>query len=204
MGGFLGIGGSSANTDRATQLSAQQGGWNIFSHGLGISDAASSAGTADTAAARTSLGTADQYWKGLLTAGRTETAQNAAPAINAIEAQSDATRSAAGNFGTGRTGGTAAINREAGTTTSSKIDDIINQNLVTGKTAGAQGLTADAGLRAQMGQSEMAQALQAMGLSQEAVASIMKNAADSRATSFDINSATQAQWGELIGGLLAM
>ena len=39
MGGFGGIGGSSAKTDRATQLAAQQGQWGIFNQGMGMGQA---------------------------------------------------------------------------------------------------------------------------------------------------------------------
>jgi len=107
-----------------------------------------------------------------------------------------------GPFGTGRTGGTVAANREATTSTGSTIDNIINQNLVGGRTAGAQGLQQVASEQATIGTSEMGQALQALGLSADAVKSIMGNATDSRTTSYDINANTQEQWGQLIGSLM--
>src|ERR1035441_3607767 len=202
MGGILGIGGSSAKTDRSTQLSGQSGLWNIFSQGLGMAGPQAAAGTSDTSAARGNLGTAEQYFKGLMTAGRTETAQNAAPAINATMAQSDAARSAAGNFGTGRTGGTAAVNREAGTTTASTIDNIINQNQIQGKQQGAQGLEYIAEMRAAMGEWATRNALASLGLSSQAVDEIMQNATQSRPTSQAINQQTQQQWGQAIGDLV--
>lgn len=202
MGGFLGVGGSSAKTDRATQLSGQSGLWNIYSQGLGLSTADSASGTADLSTAKSNLGTAGQYWQNLLTAGRTQTAQTSAPAINAAIAQGTTARNAGGTFGTGRTGGTASLNREAGTATGSNIDNIINQNLVGGRTQGAQGVQSVAGEQATIGTSEMGQALQALGLSAESVSAIMGNASDSRKTSYEINANTQEQWGQLIGSLM--
>ncbi len=95
-----------------------------------------------------------------------------------------------------------AANREATTSTGSTIDNIINQNLVGGRTAGAQGLQQVASEQATIGTSEMGQALQALGLSADAVKSIMGNATDSRTTSYDINANTQEQWGQLIGSLM--
>src|SRR5271165_272590 len=160
MGGFLGIGGSSTSTDRGNQLSGVQGSWNIFNSGMAAGQQEQTAGNASLASAQpfisqsgqaltsssgslagatTNLNTADQYYKSLLTGGRTSTAELAAPAINAQLAQTDAQRNAQGTFGTGRTGGTAATNAAAGTAATSKIDDIINQNLQTGKQQGAAG-----------------------------------------------------------------
>ncbi len=203
MGGFLGVGGSSAKTDRATQLSAQSGLWNTYNQSLGIGTTGAATGTADLSTAKTGLGTASQYWQNLLTAGRTQTTQTSAPAVNAAIAQGDTTRKTEGAFGTGRTGGAVAANREAGTATGSGIDNIINQNLVGGRTAGAQGLTQVAGEQATIGTNEMSQALQALGLSEDAVKSIMSNATASRPISQEINQQTQEQIGQLVGSLMS-
>lgn len=201
MGGVLGLGSSSAKTDRATQLAAQQGGWNIFSQGLGFGTSTEGTGTADLTAAKSTLGGPEQYWNSLLTAGRTQTAQNAAPAINTALAGADAARKQEGAFGTSRVGGTAAANREAGSKTQGSIDDIVSNTLMTGRTAGAQGLERVSGAQAAIGQTELSTALASLGLSADTIKSIMSNATDSRKTSFDINSATQEQWGELMGFL---
>ncbi|HKS75091.1 MAG TPA: hypothetical protein VJQ82_17925, partial [Terriglobales bacterium] len=92
-----------------------------------------------------------------LTAGRADTAQRSAPAVNAALAQSDAARRREATAGTGRTGGTAEINREAGANTNATIDQIINNNLVGGQEAGAKGL-------AQVGTEEMGNAAQLLGI----------------------------------------
>lgn len=196
------IGGSSANTDRATQLSGQQGLWNLFSYGLDSGKSGQTTGQTDINSAKSTLGKASDYWSSLLSAGRTQTAQRSAPAINQTLEGATATRNAEGTFGTNRTGGTVAANRESGTQTQSKIDDIINNTLQTGKTEGAKGLQTVAGEQAQIGSAELSNALSLLGLSAESVTSIMKNATDSRKTSYEINRQTQQDWGQAVGQLI--
>ena len=174
MGGFLGIGHTSAKTDRATQLAAQQGQWNVFNQNM-------SAGTS-------AVGGAQQYFRGLMAPGRTQATQNAAPAIQAGVDQATANRTAGAAGGTGRSGGTAAVNANAGEATAKESADIVNQNLVQGRQAGAQGL--------------MSSGLQQLGLSEDAINSIMGNATESRKTSLAANSAGQNQWLSVISSLL--
>ena len=232
MGGFLGIGGSSATTDRGNQLAATQGEWNIFNYGLPQGQAGQVAGNADLASARqsmasatTDLGTALQtlqgptdYWKSLLTAGRTQTAQNAAPAIQSVTDAAAANKNAESTLGTGRSGGTVAANREAGSGAQSQIDKIINENLLAGKTAGAEGLTQVSQLQgalggqqgqigteqAGIGRTELGNALQLLGLSQSSITDILNNATQSRGLSYDINQQTSSQLGSALGGLIML
>lgn len=199
MGGFGGIGGSSAKTDRATQLSAQQGDWNVFNQGMAIGTAGQTAGTQTLQQAKADLAPAESYYKNLLTAGRTQTAQRAAPALQGVQDQADAARKQEASMGTARSGGTAAVNREAGTQEQSQIDQIINQTLQTGKQEGAKGLTATGGEEAQIGNAQLANAMRAMGLSEDAVTSIMSNATQSRVISNEMNLQAQEQWGQLAG-----
>ena len=115
----------------------------MFSYGFGLGQNQQTAG-------QNTLGQAGNAFSSLLSAtvpGRTQIQQNAAPAINAAQSQADATRRAEAASGTGRTGGTAELNREAGATTNANIDSIISQqlgiqqNLQTQKQiAGAEGL----------------------------------------------------------------
>jgi hypothetical protein len=195
MGGFLGIGGSSAKTDRGQNLGATQGSWNLFSQGLGLGTAESGAGLNTLNQAKSELQPATDYWKSLLTAGRTQTAQNAAPAIDAALAQKDALERARAQFGTGRSGGTVASDAEASTATSGTIDDIINKTQVAGREAGAEGLAKTAGLTASMGGQELAFALSNLGLSQTAIEDIMKNSS----TNYQFDTAQAQQTGAAMG-----
>jgi hypothetical protein len=201
MAGIFGETGS-VKTDRSQQLQATGDLFNVFNAGLGISGTGQQTGAASLGTASTNLGTAGNYYQNLLTAGRTQTAANAAPAVNAALAQSDASRNAQGTFGTGRSGGTAANNQQAQTNTNSGIDTIINQNEVQGKQAGAAGLTQVSGEQAQIGGTEFANAMSALGISSNAVNSIMQNATTSRANSFQMQEDMGAAFGSLLSTLV--
>lgn len=148
------------------------------------------------------LGPAQNYYKNLLTAGRTQTAAQAAPAVNSELAQSDARRNAEGAFGTGRSGGTAGVDRAAGEESQSKIDNIINETLMGGRQEGARGLERVSGETAQIGSTELSNSMRMLGLSSDAVNNILSNSTQSRVISNKINLQTQEQWGQLIGGLM--
>ena len=202
MGGFLGIGGSSANTDRGNQLAATQGEWNIFNYGLPTGQAQQSTGTGVLNTATQSAGQAQDYYSKLLTAGRTDTATRSAPAINAQLAGADAQRTQNSQFGTGRSGGTASANANAGAATTAAVDNTINTNLVSGQQQGAQGLNAIANTQAGIGSDFLANAMQLLGLGSQADTSILNNATNSRQISSQLSPANQL--GSALGGLLSL
>ena len=190
MGGWLGIGGSSAKTDRGAQLGARQGEWNIFNSGMATGNAQEQTG-------QQNLGDASQYFRNLLQGGRTQTAQLAEPSIKAATGQADAARTQEAETGTSRTGGAAAADASASTATRSKIDDIINTTLMGGREEGAKGLT-------QIGGIDLNNAMAQLGLAQGSASDIMNNATESRKLSNQINLQTQEQWGQLAGVLASL
>jgi hypothetical protein len=145
MSGFMGFGQSGGEKSATSNLN------NVFGYGLDTSKASQKSGSG-------ALGDAASYFKSLLTAGRKQTAQNSAPAVNAQLAQTDAARKQEATTGTGRSGGTVEANREASTTSMKSIDDIINKNMIQGREAGAAGLES-------IGGTELQNALQALGIS---------------------------------------
>jgi hypothetical protein len=232
MGGMLGIGGSSANTDRGNQLAATQGEWNLFGYGLPTGQTGQATGQNTLNTALGTYGTASDtagkalqtlqaptdYWKSLLTAGRTQTAQNAAPAIQSVTDTATANKNAESTLGTGRSGGTVAANREAGSNAQSQIDQIINSTLLGGQQAGAAGLAGAAGTeagiagtqagiaggQAGVGRSQLSNALSLLGLSQSSITDILNNATQSRGLSYDINQQTSSQLGSAVGGVISL
>lgn len=189
MSGITGLfGGSSAKTDRGNQLAGIQGNWNLFNYGLPMGESGQAAG-------QSNLTSAADYYRSLLSPGRQQVAQRSAPAINSVNAATTATRNAEGTLGTGRVGGTVAANREAGSQAQSKIDDIINQNLVQGQEQGAKGLTS-------IGGTELSNALSLLGISEESINAIMNNGTQSRATSQQIHNDALAGYGSAIGTIL--
>lgn len=143
MGGFMGFGQSGGEKNSTAGINS------VFNYALPTAKANEAAGSS-------ALGTAADYFTKLLMGGRTQAAQNAAPAVNAATAQADTAKRQEAEQGTNRGGGTAAANREASTTTQASIDDIINQSLVGGRAAGAAGLTSIGGTRLAAGNQELA------------------------------------------------
>lgn len=169
------MGGSGASTDRGQNLGATQASWNIFGQGLPTGTAQEGAGIQSLGQAQKTLQAPQQYWRSLLTGGRQQYAQQAAPQINAVNAQADATRRQADQFGSGRSGATVAQQRDASTGTQSTIDQVLNQNIVSGRQQGAQGLQQVSGQQAAIGGQQLQNALQELGLSQTSIEDIMKN-----------------------------
>ena len=192
----------SAKTDRGNQLAATQQDWNVFAQGMGAGTAGETAGTSTLSTAVSTLGPAQDYYKSLLQGGRTQTAQNAAPAIQAAQAQTTAQRNAQGTAGTQRQGGTAAANQTAGTAQNANIDSIINQNLTTGKATGAAGLSQVSAAQAGIGSTQLQNAMAELGMGSSAVNDILKNATESRMNSAQIQSQMGAGFGELLAAFM--
>jgi len=190
MGGFLSSlfsPSGSVKTDRGAELGARQSLWGVVGQGL-------QTGLPLEAEGIKNLSGLEQYFQGWLKPGREQAATAAAPAVNTLLAQSDAARGQAARLGTGRTGGTAALQREAGATTTKSIDDIINQTLQTGRTQATAGLqtVTDAQLKT---------ALANLGMSQDAAVEIMRGA--NEAQKMDMLRQAQAAQaiGQIIGGI---
>jgi hypothetical protein len=124
---------------------------------------------AGQAAGKETLGQAKDYWTRLLQPGRAQATALAAPVTNTALDQADAARAQAGAMGTGRTGGTAALQREAGASTTKSIDDLITQSMTGGRAAGAAGLQSAAGM-------ELSNANQLAGLGLGAESEILTDA----------------------------
>lgn len=204
MGGFAGIGGSSAKTDRGNQLAATSGLWNVFNWAMPTGQSQQTAGSGTLNNALGTLGPAQQYFQGLLAPGRTQATLNAAPGINATLNSSDAAKKQSGNLGTERSGGTAALNRESGVQTQSTIDDLINSNLIGGQATGAQGLQGIAGQQAGIGGAQLNNASNLLGLGSNADTNILNNATTSRPISQQANQESASEWEGLISGILGI
>ena len=151
--------------------------------------------------AQSTLQPAESYYRNLLTAGRTQTAAEAAPAIQGALAQSDAAKRESAATGTSRSGGTAAANAEAGSKTGATIDNIINENLMGGKKAGAEGLTTVAKDKAVLGNMTLANAMQALGLGAGASEDTLAASIGSRVDSTNIAASQGQAYGQLAGML---
>lgn len=188
MGGFLGIGGSSEKTDRANQLQAVTDMKSIYNWGL-------PEGKSQVAQGKAATQTAEDFYKQLMTQGRTGTAEMSASSVNAAREQADASKKEAGTRGTARSGGTAGAERESGQKTESSIDKIINENMMGGKMAGAQGME-------RVGKQQTSTGLNLVNMSENIVSQIMENATQSRGQSNQIASQAGESYGQLAAMLL--
>jgi len=202
MGGFLGIGGSGAKTDRGSELAARQGQWNVFNTGVADNAQSQTAGQDALTGAGTSLNSAEDYFKRLMGAGRADTAQMSAPAINSATSAADANRTAEATAGTGRGGGTAALNRNADTQTQSNIDNIINQNLMSEHSTGAQGEMGVAGARTGIGSTELNNAINNLGIAGQAGNNILTDSTKSYQFTQPRQDASMAGLGSQLGQII--
>lgn len=204
MGGFLGIGGSGASTDRANILSGIQSQWGTFGTANAENANLFNQGQNFQQAGQNNLNSAAQYWNNLLTAGRTQTAKNASPAINATLDASNASKAGRAQFGTGRSGGTVSADATRDQTTQKSIDDIINQNLVGGREAGAKGLQQVGGTELATGSTAIGQALNALGIAGNAGQNVAADAAGQYQTDYKNSEEAGAALGQSIGPLLSL
>lgn len=184
------IGGNSAKTDRNQQLADQSGLINLSNYAQGQGEPQQTSGQG-------LVGQAGDYFSRLLRSGRTETMQNAAPAINNTLSAADAERRREALTGTGRTGGTVEADRNAGSATDSNIANIVNNTTQQEKATGAQGSLA-------AGSTQLQNSLAMLGLSEDAIKAVMKNSTDSRATSQDIHNGAYQGVASDIGHILTL
>lgn len=193
----MGVGGN--GPDKQKESASQNRLQDVFSKGLGVSDQLNTTGQRQQEQGQSALDSATNYWRSILGSGRTQAAQNAAPAVNTAISQSDAQRAQDAQFGSGRSGANVAAEREAGVNAQKNIDDILNENLIGGRQGAAQGLAASGSTDLAAGSSSLSQALQSLGLSSDAQAKILASAQADRA---GVRDAQTQIWGDVIKGLL--
>lgn len=197
MGGFLGIGGSSAKTDRGRQLGGFNAEWNVFNSGFPFSQGQIDKSQSTTAQGNQTLADPLSYWKNILSGDRTAVSAATAPANNAVTDQADAMRRELAATGTARGGGTAGAQQQIQTRQRGKLAD----NVFAAQPAAAQGVTDIAKTQLNQGQQQMVQGLQALGLSLEAATAIVTGSTASRSQSYAQSPARAPEY--LLGTALA-
>lgn len=182
MGGFLGIGNSSAKTDRGNQLGGINADWNVYNKGLPLATTQANSGQGTTDAGITGLDAAKQHYQDILSGGPAAL-RAAQPAVSAITSQADAAKAQQAQMGTARGGGVGAINQQLETNKETGIT-----NAIAGQEApAAQGLTNVSTTETQVGNQQLQQALESLGLSSSVAQEIINSSAASRATSLQAN-----------------
>lgn len=190
------FGGGASKNDRAHQIGSEQNLESIFNFGVPAGKEQLDAGKATTGTALDTLSNVSDYWKSLLTGGRTATLNAAAPAINNINAQSDAVKSQEAATGTGRTGGATAWNQQQATDKMAATDTAVAGV----KPEAAKNLEQVAGLEGYIGSDQATKALNLLGLSGTSAANAGKIATDARAQSLQ----NEGQLGQAAGQAAAM
>ena len=176
MSGLIGLfGGSSAKHDRQIELGGFKDLSNIFNFALPTAKGLTSAGGSD-------LGAASGYWNKLLSGNRADLQQANAPAINATLSATDAAKRQLSSMGTSRGGGVAGANQTINDRTRASIDNsLFASRAKAGEEVG------------RLGQVEMGDALNALGVAEGTAKDITSIAADSRVDSQKIHDSTVAQ-----------
>src|SRR5215469_3069679 len=197
MGGFLGIGGNSSNTDRKNTLQGYADLSNVFNFALPTAQKGAATGAATTQTGLAGLTSSLNYWQNLLGGNRTAITQAVAPETNAIQAQSDAAARQQAAMGTARGGGTAAANQDRQTQTQAQID----QGILAARPQAAQQEAAVGGKIADVGTTQMAQALNALGIGETSAANLTDISSKARAIDYQINKGSvDSILGTILGG----
>lgn len=197
MGGFLGIGNSSAKTDRGNQLGGINAEWNVYNRGLPLADEKSSESTQTTNSGISSLEDAKKYWQSIMSGDTNATMKAAAPAINTINEASDAQRAQQAEMGTSRGGGVNATNQAAESNRVGKVEDVLAGQ----PNEAAKGVQSVGTAEAAVGSNQMREALAAMGLSDDVAKEIIDSSIQSRPISQNANAAVRQQWSNFLGAL---
>lgn len=187
MGGFMGVGGSSAKTDRGTELKGFGDLANIFNFALPQAKTGAATGAATTAAGTGALGDSLDYWKKLMSGNRATMEQAVAPQTNAVQSQADAAKRNQAASGTARGGGTAGVNQQTNDKAMAQIDNM----LFGAQTEGAEETAKVGGQLAQTGVAESAIANQTLSIGSQAAQNLTADAGASRMDSYKINKDTQ-------------
>lgn len=197
MGGFLGVGNSSAKTDRGNQLAGVNANWDVFNRGLPLSDAQSTAGTATTNQGLQGIGDSMAYWKKILSGNQTAVGAAAAPVVNQANQQDDAARRQQAQLGTARGGGVNAANQQAETGRMTTA----NNAVINAQPAAATSLEKAGTDVASVGSQQLTKALQALGLSEGAASELVDSSIKSRPASEQANSEVRQQWSNMMTAL---
>lgn len=193
MGGFLGAGSGAANTDRGNQLSGINSEWGVSNAGSNVFSKGIEAGGSNINTGLSSLDKAKQYFQSLM-GNRTAIQGAAAPAINGIAERADAAKAQQAQQGTARGGGTNAQNQMLQTNTMAAEDKAISGV----QSDAAKAVEGIGEAQANIGSSQQAKALQALGLSADAANEIINSSSASRPVSQSATNEVLGQWGRVL------
>lgn len=195
----MGIGNSSAKTDRGRSLGGWQAEWEQLTKGRDVSNQLFPQAQTGFQTGGTTTGAGADYLKGIL-GSRTAAAEAMAPEANQLSAQADALRQSQAQLGTSRGGGVSAQNQQADQAVQNQI---ANQTFATRAQAAPQAVAAGQA-QSQAASQQLMAALQAMGMSNEVAQHIVDSSMTSRMQSNAINRQVVGDWTGLASRLLGV
>lgn len=199
MGGFMGIGNSSAKTDRGRTLGGWQAEWEQLAQGRDTFGKLFPQAQTGFQTGTNTMGAGADFLKNIL-GSRTDAAAALAPETNAIAAQADALKQAQAQMGTARGGGVAAQNQQA----NQAVQNAVANQMFSQRTQAAPAAVSAGAQQASVGAQQLAAALQAMGMSNELAQHIVNSSMQSRMQSSALNRQTVGDWTGLAGRLLGV
>jgi hypothetical protein len=187
------FGGNSAKTDRRNQLAGFGDLSNIYNFGMAQGANQLNQGNTSLQGAQQQLQGPANYYAQLLSGNRSAAMNAVAPTVNAANAQSDAQSRQLSAMGTARGGGVNAAGQQMATNKQAAIDSAITQ----ARSGAAQGATQVAGAESNIGGTQLAAAMNLLGLGESAASNLTSLAGDSRATSYGIHQSAVASAGDL-------
>ena len=191
-------GGSSASTDRRTQLTSE-GELRNLSDVLGKEgEKLFTSGTGDVATGKADTEKASKYYSDILSGDPTKVLAAASPEINAISSQADQQKKQLANLGGSRTGGTNATTQDLAAQTRGETADVIAKK----RQEAATGVERTGAQASNVGLTETGQGLGAQGEQAGIQSTLESNAIASRGQSQKIHDAAVQQWADLVSAIL--
>jgi len=198
VGAILGgKGGKQAQGDYFSAREGMTGLNDIMKQSLPVAKTGIATGTANTQTGMGSLDAVKKYWTDILSGSRPAQMAAAAPEINARNEMDAAARAKEGAYGTSRGGGTNSAAQDAET---QRLTDISNSIFGT-RAKAAPGLTAVGTVQAEVGLQQMANGLRALGISEDAIKSVINAAQGNRQTSADLSQNDMFNLGQTIASI---
>jgi len=191
-------GGSSAKTDRTTQLASEK---KLFDLGDKLSGQGADflkSGTGTTKTGLDDTAKASKYYSDILSGDPSKVLAAVSPQVNAVTQGADQEKKQLANLPGNRTGGTNATTQNLDTATRGKVADTIAQARP-GAAAGVERTGAEA---SKVGLAESGIGAGLEGQAEGAFSTLDSNAIASRGQSQKIHDAAVQQWADLVSALL--
>jgi hypothetical protein len=192
-----GLGGSSAKTDRTTQLFSEGQAKDIGSFLKTLGPQLTAKGATDVNTGLADTGKASKYYSDILSGDPNKVLAAVQPEVNSITANADATKKTLAT-GSNRSGGSNATAQQVDDKSRGQITDTIAK----AKPGAAAGLESTGSQVSGVGLQEQGQGIGASNSAASIFQNLINSSIQSRGQSAKLNSDATQQWAEVVGALL--